>query len=161
MNQFNGTTDRRLAQLEAAIAIADKERKEAQKRYDDLFADVFKIFDKEIGPKKPARFLAEDEMVIERRVTDPEERLNPSKLRKALDPKLWNRITNPGERVLDQQKLLRAIKSGLIEPEAVQGALEKPEGVVSKWFRPASKDDKLWLELQAGAEVKRLGAATA
>lgn len=149
MEQFSETTEKRLEELERQLAKADKERKDAQAAYEKLFAAVFSLFDAEGWVDKPARYIATSGMVVERRISDPEERINPEKVKAEVDAKTWTRITDAGPRVLNQRKLIRAIQSGVVPAQVVERALEKPAGIVSRHYRAASKEDKQWLELQA------------
>lgn len=158
MEQFNETADKELMALEAEIAVAQSVTKAAADAYAKAFERVYAIFDRVAGIGKAARFVTPKGMVIERRVTDPDEVLDPARLRELIDPKVWTRITDAGPRTLNQAKLTRAIKAGIVDPELAAKALVKPKAVTSKWYREASKEDKQWLELQTISAAKQLPA---
>lgn len=145
--QFSSVDDVQLNRLDSTIEQAKAEEEAAKKRFDEAWKLVYEVFDRNGLFGKPARFITESGMTLARQITNPDEVLSVDMLQTIGATqipnwmKIWTSITDPGERVVNQTKLAKAIKSGKIPADAVTASMVKPKGVVSRNRRKASKED--------------------
>ncbi len=152
--QFNEITDKRLDELESALfhTLGVIENHEQEK--DVLWKSIFDAFT-DAGLSGAARFVCRDGFTLSREVRVGQPRLDSEKLYDQLKDalgvfeanKIWKRITTRTVTVsVDEAKLERAVKSGLITPAVVQEAISLGKETTARTRRKTSKEDKKLLE---------------
>lgn len=166
--QFTEEVDRVLNIHEGRLAHVLKMIEDYTGEKDELWNKVFALFDEQVGPGKPARFIADDEYVLHRSVPDIKPTINADKLKEQLEgryakdyaSKMWIQITDP-KRSLNQQKLAKAVERGRIPIELLEASLVTPPATPRRLRTEATQQDILFLRLgkQDGESVEEEEAA--
>lgn len=143
------TPEEQLNFQEAIISDAVANIEQHQRRFDEAWADVFKIFDKLYGRDLPARFVCDDGFTLARQVPQPTQTINAEELHNIIvmnhsplmATRLWNDITDQ-VRVLNHDKLAQVIERGRLEPDLVLEATKTKQSTPTRNRRPATKEDK-------------------
>lgn len=126
-----------------------REQKELlQSEEDALWQEVFKFADEQSGPGKPMRYLDKSTGYVIGRVVAVQEKLDEAKLESVLNHKQWLLVTVP-KRVVEPTLLEAALTTGQVSRELVQACIERKE--IARRFgpRPANKEERAELALEA------------
>ena len=167
MTQFNEAADSSLNNLEDALAYTLEKILQYESEKDRLWGIIFETFTK-AGLSGAARFVCQDGFTLAREVRAGQPRLDQEKLQALLVHKLgeleatkiWNRITTRTVTIsVDEAKLERAVKSGVLTPAVVQAAITPGRETTARTRRKTSKEDKKLLEsgmLETGGEPQSI-----
>ena len=152
-HQLNKKAARQLNALEDKLLVEATRLADAQQRYDQLFLQVWSIFDQEVGEGAPARFVCEDGYVLGRLVPRPTQTVDAQVLiaavTKALSvlkgKRLLTRVLR-WEPVVDQARLAEEVTLGRIDGRMVQRCVSHKAASPRRERHPASAKDRQALE---------------
>lgn len=144
--EFSPETSRALEALGAALIHAVNQQSQANDDYNRAFEEAFRLFDEAGYEGQPVTYITGQNKVIERRISRPAERLDAAALAAELaktpaGKRLWAKIAKPTNWEVDLAALQIAMLRGRVDPDTVAACITRPNPVVSRHFRAASKAD--------------------
>lgn len=149
MYQFDEERDASLNDLEDRLAVIVGEQKDLARDHDAVWNDILDTMQVSSTPGT-VRFICQDGFVLAKEERTSAPRLNTARLRALIfdrylvdtAEKVWQRVTTlPKDRVIDQEKLAKAVASGLLKPEIIQESTIAGKVTAARTRRMASKTD--------------------